>query len=222
MGVARVAQRREEAKGNFGRAGCRSGFIPDVSGIPPSPGYGETRKPDTQLHTARPASFAKATNPKEAALHLKADAGRADPRRVSGIKPDLQWAGTKAEGGDGVVAAEQGEGTAFGGAHPAFLGGLEVVEAREVQPTVDKIKGEFGGETEAAFAGDAGGHVDGDADLPSEAGRRVALESDHVGGGGVGHEIGVEASEGGVGEKNEGELPRRAGPRDFRFWIFAL
>ena len=67
----------------------------------------------------------------------------------------------------------------------------------------------------------AEGGVDGDADFAGGAEGRVALEGDHVGGRGVGEEIGVELGESGVGEEDEGEFAGRGGEagRNFGFWI---
>jgi hypothetical protein len=65
----------------------------------------------------------------------------------------------------------------------------------------------------------AAGGVGGDADFAGGAEGGVALEGDHVGGRGVGEEVGVELGEVGVGEEDEGEFAGRS-EEEFRFSIF--
>ena len=104
-----------------------------------------------------------------------------------------------------VAGDQKLHGPCFGAAHCAFLGGLEVVVAGEVEPAVDEVQYEFGGEIPArADLADRG--VNRDADFAGGALCRVAFEGDDVGGSRVGEEVGVKLGEGGVSQENEGEL----------------
>lgn len=114
--------------------------------------------------------------------------------------------------------AQQVHRAGFGAAHFTFFGGLKVVVAGEVEPAVDEVEREFGGESGEEFLWErtrggnvfrgrlTEGGVDGDADLAGETGSGVAFERDDVGDRRVVEEFGVELREGGVGEEDEGEF----------------
>ena len=122
--------------------------------------------------------------------------------------------GAPAESGDaggGEVLHRAG----FGAAHEAFLRGLQIIVAGEMEPAVHEIKRKLGGKIAAVSLRVTGGGIGGNADLAGDAVGGIAFEGDDVGRRRVVEEIGVELRESGVGEENEGEFAGRAAAAKF-------
>ena len=116
---------------------------------------------------------------------------------------------------ENLLRAQQPKGTGFGAAHQAFFPGLQIVVTGEVEPAMDDVKEEFGGEGGlGARSGLAKRGIDRNTDLARGAVGGVAFEGDNVGDGRVVEERGVEFGEDGVGEEYEREFAGGAG-RDF-------
>jgi hypothetical protein len=111
------------------------------------------------------------------------------------------------------AGVQEGQSARLGGAHAFLVCRQKVIVAGEVEPAVHDVEGQLLRKITAMLFREGAGGVSRDADfsrLPRLG--RGAGKGDDVGRRRIAEERGMQARQGGVGEKGEGEFARRNAP----------